>query len=219
MLPENVTIEDVMEFLLSKKSDERVIAMLDELVPEKPLTAEKVSAFLGTDEGKALIQPMMDSRVTEAIKTYKSGHYEKELKAAVAAEILKLNPQETAEQRRIRELEEKDAQRDKEAARDKLRSQIKELAYQQSINPKFVDSLEFNSVEEAALYFKNFKSEIETAQQNKANELLAAGYKPGSGSDQGKKGVMSGKEYAALPFEERIRMQESGEADQMMSGQ
>jgi hypothetical protein len=219
MLSDDATIEDVMEFLLAKKSDEKVVAMLDELVPEKPLTAEKVSAFLGTDEGKALVQPMMDSRVTDAIKTYKSGHYEKELRAAVAAEILKLNPQETAEQRRIRELETKDVQRDKEAARDKLRGQIKELAYQQSINPKFVDSLEFNSVEEAALYFKNFKGEVETAQQNKVNELLASGYKPGSGSDQNKKGVMSGKEYAALPFEERIRMQESGEADQMVSGQ
>ena len=215
MLPENTTIEEVKEWLTAKKEDEGVKSFLVELNPDKPLTAEKVSEFLNTEDGKALIQPMMDKHTTDGIKTYRTNHYDKDVRAAVAAEILKINPSETPEQKQIRELKADQEKMNSTWEREKLKNVIKEMAFKESINPAFIGSLEFSSEAEAALYIKQFKTEIENAKTAKANELLASGFKPGSGK-QSNEGKMTAKEYAKLPQEERIRMVESGEADNLV---
>jgi hypothetical protein len=214
MLPENVTIDDVKEWLKAKEKDESVISFLAEMNPDKPVTAEQVNEFLSTEEGQKLIQPMMDKHTTDGIKTYRKNQFDKEVKAAVASEILKINPTETPEQKRIRELEDKDRMRDAEWARKELSSQINTLAFKEGVDAEFLEALEFRSLPEATLYIKNFKKKIEDAQVAKANELLAQGYKPGSGEE--KKEGMTFREYAKLPEAERIAMQESGAADHLV---
>jgi hypothetical protein len=214
MLSENTTIDDVKEWLKAKEKDESVISFLAEMNPDKPVTAEQVNEFLSTEEGQKVIQPMMDKHTTDGIKTYRKNQFDKEVKAAVASEILKINPTETPEQKRIRELEDKDRMRDAEWARKELSSQINTLAFKEGVDAEFLEALEFRSLPEATLYIKNFKKKIEDAQAAKANELLAQGYKPGSGEE--KKEGMTFREYAKLPEAERIAMQESGAADHLV---
>lgn len=215
MLPENTTIDEVKEWLKAKEKDESVISFLAEMNPDKPVTAEQVNEFLSTEDGQKVIQPMLDRHTTEGIKTYRKNQFDREVKSAVAAEILKINPTETPEQKRIRELEEKDRQRDAEWAKKDLDSQINTLAYKEGVNSEFLSGLTFNSLSEAQLYIKNFKNQIEEAKIAKANELLAQGFKPGSGQEEKKEG-MTFSEYAKLPESERLAMQESGAADRLI---
>ena len=66
MSEETITFEQVKSFLEANSDDEAVKSYLKGLVPEEPITADKVKLYLDTPDGKALIQPMMDKRVTEA---------------------------------------------------------------------------------------------------------------------------------------------------------
>lgn len=174
-----ITLDQVKGFLVQNKDKAEIVALLSEL---NPITVDSVSAFLETKEGQDLIQPYGDKRVTSAIDTYRKGKFESEVKARVAAEILKINPTETAAEKRIRELEEKDAARDKEWEQKELRSQIEKLAYKEGMDPEFISGINFGSLEEATLYTKNFKAKQEELKLKVTNELLANGsYKPKSG--------------------------------------
>lgn len=202
-----LTLEQVKDFLTQNKEKPEIVALFSEL---HPITTDAVSAFLETKEGQDLIQPYGDKRVTSAIETYKKGKFEAEVKARVAAKMLEMNPGETPEQKRIRELEEKDALRDQEWARKELQSQIKELAFNEKVNPKFISGINFASLEEAALYIKEFKTEQETLKTATVNELLASGsYKPKSGNDPSKEKI----DISKLTMEEAIELEMNGELD------
>ena len=202
-----MTRDEIKKWLKENESEQE--ALLKEL--KVPITAEQVTAFLETEGGKAIIQPVMDSRVTEAIKTYKAGHFDKELKAAVATELLKINPTETSEQKQIRELVENQNTISQKWEHEKLQGQIKELAFSQGVKLDFIGSLPFNSIEEAALYIRRYKQEQEDIRKAAVNELLVAGsYKPGSGDD-GKGGMKI--DLSKLSQEELIKMEEDGTLD------
>jgi hypothetical protein len=176
---ESLTLEQVKGFLVQNKDKAEVSALLSEL---NPVTVDSVSAFLETKEGQDLIQPYGDKRVTSAIDTYRKGKFEAEVKARVAAEILKMNPGETPEQKQIREMREEMEKDKADRERERLQGQIKELAFKEQVDPEFISGINFGSLEEAALYTKNFKAKQEELKLKVTNELLANGsYKPKSG--------------------------------------
>ena len=163
MSDETITFEQVKSFLEANSDDEAVKSYLKGLVPEEPITADKVKLYLDTPDGKALIQPMMDKRVTEALDTYKRKTFDNEVNARVAAELLKRNPEETPEQKRVRELEENMRKMKEEQETERLKSQIKDLAFKEGVALDFIDNIPFTSVEQANLYIRNFKNELENA--------------------------------------------------------
>lgn len=205
-----VTIEEVKEFFEANKDKEDVQEYLKILVPEKPLTTDLVNQFLGTNDGKQLIQPLMDKRVTEALDTFKKKTFESEVNARVAAELLKRNPEETPEQKRIRELEESMRRAEEERATERLRGQIKDLAFKEQVPPDFIDEIPFSSPEQAALYIRRFKQQIEDAKTAKVNELLASGFKPGTGNQRE---TSSKRDVTKLSEKELIELEMSGELD------
>lgn len=205
-----MTFEEVKEFFAENKEKEEVQGFLKELVPEKPLTTDTVNQFLGTTEGKQFIQPLMDKRVTEALETFKKKTFESEVNARVAAELLKRNPEETPEQKRIRELEQNMKRAEEERAVEKLRGQIKDLAFKEQVSPDFIDEIPFQSPEQAALYIRRFKQQIEDAKTAKVNELLASGFKPGTGNQKESSGK---RDISKLSQKELIELEMSGELD------
>lgn len=66
-----------------------------------PITPEGVTSFLDTEEGKKIIQPRLDSYFTKGLETWK----EKTLPSLLDDEIKKKFPDETEEQKRLRNLE------------------------------------------------------------------------------------------------------------------
>lgn len=195
-----ITLEQVKEFLSQNKDKAELITIISDLGIQIPVTSEAFEAFSETKEGQELLQPKFDKRVTQAIDTYKKGKFESEVKARVAAELLKVNPSETPEQKQLREMRE-EMQKDKQdRERERLQAQIKEKAFEEKINPAFISGINFNSVEEAALYMKNLKVEFEGIEKKVTNDLLANGsYKPKAGETKDK-----GPNIAAMSPKEKF---------------
>jgi len=204
-----ITLEDVKKFFEANKDVADVTTYLKELVPEKPLTTDIVNQFLGTTDGKQLIQPLMDKRVTEALDTFKKKTFESEVNARVAAELLKRNPEETTEQKRIRELEENQKRMNEEREMERLKSHIKDMAFKEKVPLDFIENIPFTSPEQAALYMRRYKQEIEDAKTAKVNELIASGFKPGAGNQKESSGKldlskMSEKELIELEMNNKL---------------
>lgn len=101
-------LEQIKQFLEDNKDQEDVQEFLRGF---SSINADDVKAYLELDEGKQLIQPTLDGYFTKGLETWKTNNLQK----LVDAEVSKLNPNETPEQKRIRELEEYVAQKEQEA--------------------------------------------------------------------------------------------------------
>lgn len=183
-----MTIEEIKAYLESNKEDVEVKAFLAQLSPEKEITSDDVDSYLKTDEGKSLVQPMIDSAVTKAVKTRDKAHQdilEKEVKTRVASELLKANPEKSPLELKVMELEEQNKQEKAERAKDNLKRQVVEEAAKLGINPFFIDDYIPESIDVARLFLNKIKTHNDEIVKKASNELLANGYKPNSGKDSG----------------------------------
>jgi hypothetical protein len=205
-----LTLELVREWLAANKAQDTVKAFLKELGAGPALGADTVGPWLETEDGKKLVQPYVDKRVTDAIKTHDTKTKETteaEVKRRVAEELLKANPQETPQDKQIRELREQmDADR-KESARDKLKRAIVEEAAAQGVPSWWVDEYSGNTIEEAKLFVAKVKKHNEELTTKAKNEVLTTGFKPGSGNGTDK----TKKDVSKLSLAEAIAMEEAGE--------
>ncbi|MCM3394862.1 MULTISPECIES: DUF4355 domain-containing protein [Cytobacillus] len=111
-------LQAVKTFLEEQKENEEVIAYLQGL---SKVTPEGAKAYLDTEEGKKILQPKLDQNFTKGLETWKSNHLQK----LIDEEVAKVkNPNETPDQKRIRELEEMIAN----DRAEKLRSDLKSSA-------------------------------------------------------------------------------------------
>jgi hypothetical protein len=160
----------------------------------------------------------MDKRVTDAIKTHDDTSKPKidaAIKAGIAAEMLRLNPQETPEQRRLRELEDKDRKRDEEWENEKKIAKIKELAYKANIDPSFIEGINFNSPEEFNLYSQRFTEFTNKEVERKVNERMASiAPKPQAGKGQDER-----PDISKLTDKEILAMEMSGQLDTLLKGE
>jgi len=213
-----LTIEQVREWLTQNKETDGVKDFLSELSTEKPLTPEAFQKYLESADGDKLIQPLIDKRVTDAVKTRDRVNEEKlesELKKRLAVELLKINPQETPEQKQIRELREEMDKEKKLREKDLLKRQIVEAAAAVGLDPFFVDSYLPESLEEAQLYIKKIQERDKKRDEKLANELVSSSsFKPKSGEDNKKKVDLS-----KLSVKEMQKLEESGELDALLASQ
>jgi hypothetical protein len=209
-----VTLEQVKNFIEANKDNPDVAEFVVSISVDKPLNPELVSAYLQTTEGKNLIQPMMDQRVTDAIKTHDEKSKPKidaAIKSGIAAEMLRMNPQETPEQRQVRELMQKQKEMEEQWENDKRNSKIKELAFKEGLDPSFIEGIPFPSVEEATLYMQRFKDFHSKSLEKEINERMASSaYKPNKGDDKDKNKV----DLSKLSQADLIRMEMEGSLDQ-----
>lgn len=109
-------LQVVKTFLEEQKDNEEVKAYLQGF---SKVTPEGVKTFLDTEDGKKLLQPKLDQYYTKGLETWKSNHLQKLIDEAVSKAT---NPNETPEQKRIRELEEKIANSEAESLRKELKA-------------------------------------------------------------------------------------------------
>jgi len=108
-----LTLEEIKQWLEENKEEKDAQAYLGEL---SAVSNEKVEGFLDTAEGKKLLQPRLDQNFTKGLNTWK----EKNLPKLIDDGVKEANPSETPEQKRIRELEDKIANAEKESTHEKL---------------------------------------------------------------------------------------------------
>jgi hypothetical protein len=182
-----ITLDDVKAFIDTNKADPTVIEYVVSISIDKPLNPELVGAYLKTKEGLDLINPMIDQRVTGAVKTHEET-YKPKIKSGIAAEMLRLNPQETSEQRQVRELLQNQKQMQEDWEKDKRNAKIKELAFSNNIDPVFIEGTPFASVEESTLWMQRFNEMFSKKVDKEVNERLAtSSYKPSRGKENEEK--------------------------------
>ncbi|MGD6831428.1 DUF4355 domain-containing protein [Sutcliffiella halmapala] len=108
-------LQAVKKFLEEQKENEDVKSYLQEL---SKVTVDGVNTFLETEEGKKFLQPTLDRYHTKSLESWKNNNLQKLIDDGVS----KLNPSETPEQKRIRELEEKIEKAESERTRETLKN-------------------------------------------------------------------------------------------------
>lgn len=211
-----MNIEEIRAYLAEHKDDEDVVTFMGEFATTKETTPDDVLEFLKKDEGRKLVEPFIDQAVTKAVKTRDKAHevaLESEVKRRVAAEVLKINPQEEPWQKEIRELKEMNEQEKRERAKDQLKRQLVEKAAALNVNPFFIEDYLPESIEVGELYLKKIKEFAEGVEKKAVNDLMASNsLKPKSGSN--KETVK--KDLSKLTQEEAIRLEMEGKLDEQI---
>lgn len=152
-----LTFDQVKTFLEANKDNAEVQAYYKTDV----VTGEAVKTYLATADGKKVLQPLLDSNFTKGLETWKTNN----LDALVEDELKKRNPDETPEQKRIRELEEKLEKQE----RDNKRSTLKESAlkyatdkgYDAKFATKWIDKLLGDDEATTNTTLEDFKTDLD----------------------------------------------------------
>ena len=103
---------EVQEYLTSNAGKKEVKEYIKGFV-----TTDGVKGFLDTEEGQKLIQPRIDAHFTKGLQTWKENNLDALYKVEVDKVIKEKYPEETIEQKRIKELETRAAKSDAALAR------------------------------------------------------------------------------------------------------
>lgn len=151
------------------------------------VTPDRVNSFLETEDGKKVLQPKIDSHFTKGLETWKTNNLEK----LINEEVTKRNPQETPEQKQIRELTER--LNNKETA--ERRQVVKNHALTHANNKKLpVDIIDFFLGDNEEITTTNLTKLEEVLNNHIATaveERLKGGYKPPAGGKSDEKELLA----------------------------
>lgn len=103
-----MNLDDIKQFLEENKEDEAVKAFIGGF---SSINEDDIKAYLENEDGKRLLQPKLDSYFTKGLETWQQNNLQK----LIDEEVSKLNPDQTPEQKRIKELEDYVAQKERES--------------------------------------------------------------------------------------------------------
>lgn len=160
---------DVKAYLETNANNEDVKNYIGGLV-----TTDRVSAFLETENGKKFLQPVLDKYHDKGLKTWQ----EKNLQKLIDEGISKANPQETPEQKQIRELTErlnaKEAGEKRQALLNKSLVLADEKKLPKEILEHFLGSDEESTIKNLEKLEEVFGKHLETL----VSERMKGGYTP-----------------------------------------
>ena len=211
-----MTIAEIRAYLEENKDDVEVKAYLAETAKPRTATPEDIGEFLKTEDGRLLVQPMIDSAVTKAVKTRDKAHevtFESEMKKRLSAEILKMNPQEEPWQKELREVKETLEKEKSERAKDQLKRQLLEEAVKLQVDPFYFEDYLPESIEQGRLFIQKIQAREKALKEQVSNETLATSFKPGSGSER------PGKiDLTKLSQAEIVKLEMEGKLDEQIAG-
>jgi len=208
----DLTLEQIRAFIDANKERADVAEYLNTFVVEKDLSSETVNAYLETSEGKVLLQPRLDRYANIAIKTHDEKQapvLEAKIKAGVNEGIRKLHPEETEEQKQLREVREDMAKMKQDSEAKELKNAILMEANARHLPSALVENVNYISLE----HFKNaamaYEKVIAETKTTTANEVLASSQRP-NGSQQKETNKI---DLTKLSRAELIEMEMNGSLD------
>ena len=147
-----ITKEQVLSFLSENKE-----------VINEVLTTTHIENYLSNQEGQKFIQPKLDKYFNKGLETWKQNNLEK----LIDEEIGKRYPEETPEMRKIKELEQKLAEKEREAVRKELTIKAQQLASEKGLPTDlasyFIADNEDLTVENIEKFDLAYKSALDNA--------------------------------------------------------
>ena len=139
------------------------------------VTPEGVKEYLETDEGKKLIQPMLDQYFNKGLETWKQNNLEKVKQEAIDQAIKEKYPEETEEQKRLKKLEQDLQNERSQREQERLRNKAITEATNKGLPVELVEHL-VGPDEETTL---NNLSMFEQTWQQKLQEKVEGKFKEG----------------------------------------
>ncbi len=147
-------LKKIIEFLKTNNADESLIKVAEGLKPAQ-VTLETVKDFLeNNEEGKKFLQSQKDAAVTKGIETFK----EKTLPKLVDEEIAKRYPPESEEQKKLRELMEKQEKLEREIKRKELLAVATKTAAEKGLPVQLVEKFIGEDEESTLKNLETFES-------------------------------------------------------------
>lgn len=179
-------LEQFKAYLEENKENPEVLGELANIIPE-PLFQTKAQELLPnlleTEAGKKTVQPMLDRHATKAIDTWKNNH----LQEIIEEEVSKRNPQETPEQKQLRQLQEQMGKLQKEKNLESMKSLGLQLANEKGLPSSMVNFFVGETPEQTRnninLLEIEFKSSVENAVEGR---LKKSAHTPQSTFDEEK---------------------------------
>lgn len=141
-------LNDVIKFLKDNAGDKAVQEYLASL---KALDVNSVKAFINTEDGKKIVQPLIDAQVQKGIETYKTNFKTNELDSLVEKKYNELHPAETETEKQLRELKQKFEASQKAANLSNLKSAALKTLVSKGIDAekasKLVDVITFSDAD------------------------------------------------------------------------
>jgi len=167
-------------------------------------TPDSINNFLETEEGKKIVQPKMDKYFSKGLDTWKNNNLQKLIDEAVA----NANPQETPEQKAIRELQEKlnkvENEKHMEALKLKAHAEANTLGVPAELVNYFVADTEEGTKENLKAFDLQYKSAIEKAVEEKLKQ--SAQTPPAPPSKQNGTGDISKEDFMTMKYQERLKL-------------
>lgn len=162
-----MNIEEIKNYLSENKDSEEVQALLKEFNSVE-VTLDDVKGFLEkNEEGKKFLGSEKDKFFTSSLETWKSNN----LKKLVDEELKKHNPDETPEQKRIRELEEYVQQKESEALfqtnKNIALNYLNEKKLPSTLVDYFVGNDENSTMENLNKFEEVFTNQLQTAVESR----------------------------------------------------
>ena len=208
-------IKEIRSYLAENRDKDEVKSFIAEF--EKPPTVENVTKFLKTDEGEKLLQPIVDRRVTGALKTAEEpgGSFEKKLTAALEEQRNKLNPKETETDKQLRLIQKELAESKAKAAQAELNSAM--IAEAQKIGvhdfSDLLPVLNVPSLESGREVLTKIKGVLDARLTKQANELLTGtGFRPGGGN-----GGAPRADVSKMSKEDVLKLEMEGKLDALLT--
>lgn len=143
-----MTIEEILESLQDNE------ALKNDLLANL-VNDDVVNNYLDSDAGKKILQPRMDRNFNKGLDSWKQNNLEK----IINEEMTKRFPNETPEQKQIRELKQQMEQIKQEAVREKLTAQATEIASKSGLPAALVKYFVGSTEEETRCNLELFESE------------------------------------------------------------
>ncbi|AFJ61284.1 MULTISPECIES: DUF4355 domain-containing protein [Bacillus] len=190
-------LKTVKEFLEQNKEKEEVKSYLEEL---SAVSADKVSGFLDTDEGKKILQPRLDEHFSKSLNTWKTNNLQKH----VDEKVKELYPEKDPLELKVANLE-------KQLAMKEMRSFAMDKAHKEGLPLELVDLVMGEDQEKTSSNLDLLKGVFSQHIENKTQERLKADGIDPKGSQEPPK-TFTMEQLKNMSEEEYIKNQEAVDA-------
>lgn len=166
-------IAEVQAFIEANKDSDEVKNYIGGFV-----TPDRVTAYLDGNDGKKLLQPKLDAYATKSIATHDEKFKANELPKLISEAVAKANPQETPEQKKIRELEERINQSDSAKAKSELTTKALKIMQDKKLPTNLVEYFIGKDEATTIANLSALEQVFNTCIENLVAERLGKGYQP-----------------------------------------
>ena len=182
---------------------------------EVELTPDKVEEYLESEKGKKILQPRLDKYFTKGLETWK----EKTLPDVVEQEIKKKFPEETEEQKKLRQLEEKLQQAENARLKESARNKALSYASANGIPSELVDYAVQSDVDKtienvqslANIWKESIKKEVEGKFKESGRDIQEPEKTPADLKDQIRAAEEAGDFKKSIMLKSRLMKKNKGE--------